>query len=131
MTSKVISLFEFLQTCPKYARAQSIDDFCLHDIVACFAPGESTPCVLGKVLNVGTTKLSEGHEDGEEGDVFVLNSQKTRTPRGKELKDLAGWWKINEIVILPIDDQVNFCLFFPSIFYLLTFCRSCKRNQRG
>ena len=109
MASKVISLFEFLSKFPKYPRAQSIEDFCLHDIVACFAPGEKQPCALGKVLHVGTTSLKEGHEDGEKGDVFVLSSQKTRAPRGKDLNEVPGWWKFDDLVILPIEEQVQFC----------------------
>ena len=122
MASGVISLFEFLRKCAKYPRAQSIEDFCLHDIVACFAPGEQEPCVLGKVLHVGTTTLKEGHEDGEKGDVFVLSSQKTRAPRGKELNEVAGWWKFDDLVVLPIEEQVKFCVFCCPFANRIAFC---------
>ena len=104
MGSALLDLFEFLD---EYDIDRCKSEKCLRtgDIVACFDE-ENNVSSLGKVLHVGKTELTEGHEDGKFGEVFVLPYQKARSKKGGvPYNAQPGWWRYPEVAVLPKENE--------------------------
>jgi len=85
MGSALYDLFEFLKEY-NVDRCESKDDVSEGDIVVCYQ-GKAV-ATLGKVVHVGKTPLAEGHEDGDSGDVFVLDFSRPRVKQNRPYNGL-------------------------------------------
>ena len=100
MAGALLDLFEFFK---KYSidKCKGPEDLKTGDVVACFDSITKKCLSLGTVKHVGRTTLSEGHSDGEFGEVFVLGYDKGRCKKGQPFNQQDGWWLYEEIAVLP------------------------------
>ena len=101
MGRALLNLFEF---CRAYKTKRCKEgDLKSGDIVACF--DVTTVCCLGKVIHVGHTELTDDHEDGPYGEVFVLPYYKARVNGGRPYNSQTGWWLYKELTLLPKQEE--------------------------
>ena len=89
-TRRLLNVEEFLAEY-EIPRCEKLEDLQKGDIVACY-DDDGALVSLGTVHQVGETTLTDGHEDGEVGEVFVLpyNKARVRVTKKKPLNGLLG-----------------------------------------